>query len=74
MITRRYREPRGLHANTGDYGFYVRVSGEDRELLKQAKSVAEGRLGGSPSNPMLLIEMMKVYVASTAPQAAHSGL
>lgn len=62
MITRRYREPRGLHSGTADYGFFVRVSGDERDLLKAARRLAERRLGGPPSNPMLLLDMMSVYV------------
>jgi hypothetical protein len=61
MITRRYREPRGLNSDREEYGFFVRVSGEDRELLKTAVEVAKKRLGGHPSNPMLLLDMMSVY-------------
>lgn len=74
MITRRYREPRGLEANTPDYGFFVRVSGEERALLKSARDLAERRLGGVPSNPMLLIDMMKFYTgeASSRLQVARN--
>lgn len=61
MITRRFREPRGLHSDTKDYGFYVRLAGEDRELLKRTQALAEKSFGGRPSNPMLLIELMRVY-------------
>lgn len=61
MITRRYQEPRGLHSDQAEYGFYVRLSGADRELTKRALEVATERLGCRSSNPMLLVEMMKVF-------------
>jgi hypothetical protein len=68
MITRRYREPRGLHSDQDQYGFYVRLAGEDRELMKRALEVATERLGGRPSNPLLLVEMMKVFTSETEGQ------
>lgn len=71
MITRRYREPRGINADTGEYGFFVRVSGEDRELLKLARDKATEKLGGIPSNPMLLIEMMRIYLGSQTPSPSN---
>lgn len=63
MITRRYREPRGLHSDQVEYGFYVRLSGADRELMRCAQEVATERLGGRPSNPMLLVDMMKAFTS-----------
>lgn len=65
MINRRYQEARGLDEDRPFYGFYTRLSGQDRELLKEARRVAMVRLGATPSNPVLLAEMMKTYVNTT---------
>lgn len=62
MITRRFKEPRGLSENTPFYGLYVRVSGDSRELLKQAQDIAAKKLGATPSNPVLLDELLRTYV------------
>jgi hypothetical protein len=66
MITRRFKEPRGLSENTPFYGLYVRVTGESRELLKQAQEIAAKRLGATPSNPLLLEDLLRVYVRKAA--------
>jgi hypothetical protein len=62
MMTRRFKEPRGLSEDTPIYGLYVRVTGESRELLKKAQEIATQRLGATPSNPLLLDELLKAYV------------
>ena len=62
MITRRFKEPRGLSEDTPFYGLYVRVEGKSRELLKKAQEIATQRLGATPSNPLLLDELLKAYV------------
>lgn len=62
MITKRFKEARGVHENTAFYGFYARVSGESRELLKKAQEKATEHLKGHPSNGVLLDELMKAYL------------
>ena len=74
MLTRRFREPRGLHSDTKDYGFFVRVAGDDRELLKKAQKLAEVRLGGIPSNPLLLLEVLRYYVGDDISSPTFSAL
>jgi hypothetical protein len=64
MITRQYREPRGLDEATR-FGFYVRVSGDTHELLKNAKRIAAERPGGAPSNALLFDEMLRAYLNDT---------
>jgi hypothetical protein len=66
MITRRFKEPRGLAEDTPFYGLYVRVTGESRELLKKAQEIATERLGATPSNPILLDELLKAYLREAA--------
>ncbi|QRM29560.1 hypothetical protein [Microvirga sp. VF16] len=62
MITRRFNEPRGLSEETPFYGLYVRLSGESRELFRKAHEIAAKRLGATPSNPILLDELLKAYL------------
>lgn len=64
MLNRRYREPRGVDEDRPFYGFYVRLAGADRELLKEARKVAQRRMGAVPSHPVLLLEMMKAYIGN----------
>lgn len=66
MITKRFEEPRGINQNTPFYGFYARVSGESRELLKQAQRKATAELRGQPSNAVLLDELLRRYLAEGA--------
>jgi hypothetical protein len=60
MSTRRFK--RGIDEGTSFYGFYVRASGETRELLKKAQQRAKERFGATPSNPLLLDELLKAYL------------
>jgi len=61
-MTKRFRNPRGISEDTPFYGFYVKASGETRELLRKAQQVAAERLGAVPSNPLLLDELLKAYL------------
>ena len=63
--TKRFREPRGLGAPTPFYGFYARLEGQERDILMQAQAIAGLRLGGAPSNPMLLEELLRAYVGAS---------
>jgi hypothetical protein len=62
MLTKRFKEARGINENTKFYGFYVRATGESRDLLKLAQKKASGTLGSVPSNPVLLDELLRSYV------------
>lgn len=70
MATMKYREPRGAEADREFYGFYVRATGETRALLIEARRRLTERLGAPPSNPLLLYEVLKVFVAPEAPESA----
>ena len=63
--TKRFREPRGLQAPMPFYGFYARLEGRERDILMQAQAIAGVRLGGTPSNHMLLEELLKADVGAT---------
>lgn len=62
MISHRYPEPRGLEAPTKWYGYYARLSGEEREMLRQARGILRERLGDTPSNTVLLGEVLKAFL------------
>jgi len=66
MITKRFEEARGINEDTPFYGFYARVSGESRELLKQVQRKAATQLKGQPSNAVLLDELMRHYLNGKA--------
>lgn len=66
MITKRFKNPRGIDENTPFYGFYVRANGQSRERLKQAQNKASQDMGGTPSNAVLLDELLKVYLGCHA--------
>ncbi|WP_454655548.1 hypothetical protein [Bosea beijingensis] len=66
MITKRFKEARGIDEDTPFYGFYARVSGESRELLRQAQRKATAQLRGQPSNAVLLDELLRRYLAEGA--------
>lgn len=62
MITRRYRKPKGINTGAPFYGFYVMVSGESREMLRDAHKKLSAELGDVPSNGLLLDEVLKKYL------------
>lgn len=64
MITKRFSDARGIDDPTAFYGFYVRVSGESRELLKQAQRKATLEMRTQPSNAVLLDELLMAYLGS----------
>ncbi len=68
MATMKYREARGAEADTAFYGFYVRTTGETREMLTEARRKLAGRFGAPPSNPLLLTELLRLYVAQETPE------
>ena len=70
MITKRFKDARGIHEDTAFYGFYARVSGESRELLKQVHETATAQMRGQPSNAVLMDELMKAYLEHNAPRNA----
>ena len=45
MITKRFKDARGIHEDTAFYGFYARVSGESRELDTRKNRLIFGMLG-----------------------------
>jgi hypothetical protein len=55
-------DPRGIDQNTEFYGFYVRATGETRELIREARRRLTGRYGAPPSNPLLLRELLRLFV------------
>lgn len=62
----KHREPVGLDANTDQYVFNVRTSGETREMLMRASAALTKRLGGVPSNPLLLRELLVAFLKPDA--------
>jgi hypothetical protein len=62
MITKRFSDARGIDEPTAFYGFYVRVSGESRELLRQAQRKATSEMRTQPSNAVLLDELLMAYL------------
>ena len=66
MITRRLRDGSSTPAPAEMVAFQSRLNDEDRRLLKVAREKLRLRFGGEPSNPVLLSELLKSYVASAA--------
>ena len=69
LATIKYPEPRGIDAGTEFYGFYVRVAGPTRSLLRKAQERVAERYGAIPSNPLLLWELLEAFDARRASQA-----
>lgn len=65
-MNRKFRREAGADANTPFYGFYVRLSGDARRAYIRAQQTMTKTLGGVPSNPMLLDELLRVYLREYA--------
>lgn len=62
ITSRKFQEDRRVEANTPFYGLYVRLAGETRRDFVEAKKRMEQTLGGTPSNPMILDELLRTYL------------
>ena len=51
-----------LNANTPHYTLFVRMSGDSREMLKEAQKRLADRLGDVPSNGYLIDEILRRYL------------
>lgn len=51
-----------LNADTPYYTLFVRMSGESREMLKEAQKVLTAKLGDTPSNGCLMDEILKKFL------------
>ncbi len=63
MLTRRSPHPQGIEGKTPFYNFFARIERHECEVLKQAQEKARKQLGGTPSNGLFLMEVMKTYLA-----------
>jgi hypothetical protein len=61
-MTRKFRRETGPESSTPFYGFYVRIAGDARKAYVIAQERMTKAMGGVPSNPMLLDELLRVYL------------
>lgn len=61
-VSLRFPEPRGVKANTGFYGFYVKATGETRKLIEEAHRKLTEHYGSPPSNGLLLRDALRLLV------------
>lgn len=54
-----------MEADTPFYGLFIRISGQTRHDFREAKERLSKALGGVPSNPMILDELLRFYLAGT---------
>ncbi len=65
IVSRRW--PKGhvkVTPKPADYTFIAKLTPSDIELFQTARQKAAKKLGGNPSNPMFLEELMRAYVSS----------
>lgn len=62
MITNRLTGPRGLWEDNEFYGFYVRLRGEERELLQLCHAKATREREMQVGNDVLLKDLMLKYL------------
>lgn len=66
-ITARSLRPRASGENTKNtYGFLVRLNVPEQQMLDKVIELARVRLGGLPSHPVLLRELMQHYLGEKA--------
>jgi hypothetical protein len=64
-MTRKFRREAGAESNTPFYGFYVRLAGDARKAFVTTQERMTASMGGVPSNPMLLDELLRVYLGQS---------
>ena len=51
-----------MEASSPHYSFAARLERGECDLLRKAQEKAKQRLGGTPSNALLLVEVLRAYV------------
>lgn len=62
VLTRRSTQPQGIEGTSPHYNFLARLERSECEVLKQAQAKARQQLGGTPSNGLFLMEVLKTYL------------
>lgn len=59
---RKFQNDRSVESDTPFYGLYVKLTGEARRDFVEAKNRMTQSLGGVPSNPMVIDELLRTYL------------